>query len=49
MTSAIEVICGGREATKEELEEWKKIEQKFKEQERPDWQQAVMRTFLAGH
>lgn len=32
----IEVICGGRDATKEELKEWEKVEEKFKEQERPD-------------
>lgn len=49
VTSGIEVICGVREATKEELKEWEKVEQKFKAQERPDWQQAVLRTFLAGH
>lgn len=36
----IEVICGGREATKEELKEWEKVEEKFKAQERPDWKQA---------
>lgn len=49
----IEVICGGREATKEELKEWQHVEEKIKlkdkAQERPDWQQAVLRTFLAGH
>lgn len=49
MTSGIEVICGGREATKEELKEWEKVEEKFRKQERQDWQQAVLRTFLAGH
>ncbi len=36
----IEVICGGREATKEELKEWEKVEEKIKAQERPDWKQA---------
>ncbi|WP_290095409.1 hypothetical protein [Bacteroides acidifaciens] len=45
----IEVICGGREATKEELKEWEKVEEKIKEQELTDWRQAVMRTFLTGH
>lgn len=27
-------VSGGRDATKEELKEWEKVEQKFKEQER---------------
>lgn len=49
----IEVECGGREATKEEMRDWQQVEEKIKEkdktQESPDWQQAVMRTFLAGH
>lgn len=43
----IEVICGGMEATKEELKEWEKVEEKFKAQERPDWKEEFMRTFLA--
>lgn len=43
----IEVICGGREATKEELKEWEKVEEKIKAQERPDWKEEFMRTFLA--
>lgn len=53
VTSGIEVICGGREATKEELKAWQQVEEKIKlkdkEQERSDWQQAVLRTFLEGH
>ena len=31
----IEVECGGRDATKEELKAWKQVEEKIKEQERP--------------
>ena len=42
-------VSGGQQATKEELKEWEKIEQKLKEQEQPDWKEAFMRTFLAGH
>lgn len=42
-------VSGGRDATKEELKEWEKTEQKLKEQECQDWKEAVMRTFLAGH
>lgn len=42
-------VSGGRDATKEELKEWEKVEEKLKEQERPDWKEEFMRTFLAGH
>lgn len=45
----IEVEYGGRDATKEELKAWQQVEEKIKEQERTNRQQAFIRTFLAGH
>lgn len=33
-TGGIEVICGGRDATKEELKDWQQVEEMIKEKEK---------------